>query len=99
MLMKIGRASCRKRLMMDTKVCGQLTSNNTYFSDIWFSGVKTSQEAMSEGVDYCRPVKKIHKDFCLAAFKKVDKRLAGSVISCYEEYSKSSWCRKLMAIG
>ena len=32
-----------KRLMMATKGCGQLASNDTYFSDIWFSGVKTDE--------------------------------------------------------
>ena len=33
--------ACMKRLVMDTKVCDQLTSNDTYFPGIWFSGVKT----------------------------------------------------------
>ena len=31
-------AVCMKRLIMAKKGCGQLTSNDTYFSDIWFSG-------------------------------------------------------------
>ena len=56
-----GTAACTKRLMMDTKGYGQLTSNDTYFSDSWFSGVETA-----EGVDYCELAKTIHKGFCLA---------------------------------
>ena len=37
----IGRpTACMKRLDIDTKGCGQLTSNDTYFSDSWFSSVK-----------------------------------------------------------
>ena len=41
-----------KRLMIDTKGCGELKSNYTYFVDIWFSGVKNDYEAMSAGVKY-----------------------------------------------
>ena len=36
----VGTAACTKRLMMDIKGCGQLTSNDNYFPDIWFGGVK-----------------------------------------------------------
>ena len=43
---------CTKTLMMDKKGCGQLTLNNTYFSDSWLSGVKTSEEGVGEGVDH-----------------------------------------------
>ena len=35
-----GTEVCMKRLIMATKRCRQLTSNDAYFSDIWFSGVK-----------------------------------------------------------
>ena len=48
----IGNVVCMKRLMIATKVCGQLTSIHTYFYDICFSGVKTSDEAIAEGVDF-----------------------------------------------
>ena len=41
-----GTAACTKRLLMATKRCGQLTSNDTYFSGSWFSGVKTVDEGM-----------------------------------------------------
>ena len=54
---------------MATKGCDQLTSNDTYFSDSWFSGVKTAEKAMAEGVDYCGPVKTNHKGFCLATLE------------------------------
>ena len=52
--------------MMAKKGCGQLTSKDTYFSYIWFSGVKTAEEAMSEVVYYFRPVKMGNKGFFLA---------------------------------
>ena len=47
-----GTAACMRRLRMDTKGCGQMTSNYTYFSDSWFSGVKTVEEYMALGVNY-----------------------------------------------
>ena len=56
---------------MDTKGCGQLTSRDTYFADSLFGGVKISEEAMAKGVDYCRPVKMIHKGFCIATLEKL----------------------------
>ena len=36
-----------------------------YFSDIWFSVVKASEELMDEGVYYYGLVNMSHKDFCL----------------------------------
>ena len=86
-----GTVVCINILAMDTKGCGQLTSNDTYFADSWFSSIKIDEEVMAEGVDYCGPVKTIHKGFCLSYVRKVDERLAGRVISCYEDYSKISW--------
>ena len=58
-----GTTEFMKRLMVATNECYQLTSNDTYFSDIWFSGVKTAEGAMVEGVDYCVPVNTSHKVF------------------------------------
>ena len=46
-----GNESCTKILMMDTRGCVQLISNNTYFDDSWLSGVKTAKNVMAEGVD------------------------------------------------
>ena len=40
-----------KRLMMATKGCGHMTSNDTYFSYRWFSSIKMAEEAMATGVD------------------------------------------------
>ena len=44
-----GTAACMKILAIATKGCGQLTSNNTYFSDSWFSSVKTAEEMAAAG--------------------------------------------------
>ena len=55
---------------MAKKWCGQLASNDTYFDGIWFSGMKTSEEAMDEGVDFYGPVKTSHKGFCLSTLEK-----------------------------
>ena len=54
-----------KRLAIDTEGCGKLTSNETYFSDSWFSSIKTAEEMAVEGVDYCGPSKISHNGFCL----------------------------------
>ena len=62
-----------KRLAIATKWCGQLTSNDTYFADSWFSSVKTSDEMETAGVDYCGPVKMSHKGFCLITLEKLMK--------------------------
>ena len=58
-----GTAACMKILMISKKSCGQLTSNDNYFVDSWFSGVKTAEKAMDLGVNYCGPVKTIHRVF------------------------------------
>ena len=58
---------------MATKGYDQMTSKDTYFSGIWFSGVKTAKGEMAEGVDYCGPAKTSHKGFCLATFYKLTK--------------------------
>ena len=55
---------------MDNKGCGQLTSNDTYFADSWFSSVKTSDESRAEGGDYCGLEKTIHVGFCLSTLEK-----------------------------
>ena len=46
-----GNSACTKKIIMDIKVCGQLTSNCTYFDDICFSGVETDDETMAEVVE------------------------------------------------
>ena len=62
-----------KRPWIANKGCGQLTSNDTYFVDIWFNSVKTDKEAMGAGVNYCGPVKMSHKGFCLDTLEKLVK--------------------------
>ena len=66
-----------KRLAIATKGCGQLISNNTYFSDSRFSYVKTAEEMAAAGVDYCGPVKTNHKGFCLDTLEKLMKDWTG----------------------
>ena len=58
-----GTTACMKRLAISTKGCGQLTSNDTYFSDSWFSSVPTDEEMAAVGVNYCGPGKTSHKVF------------------------------------
>ena len=58
-----GTEACIKIRMMAKKGCGQLTSNDTYFYEIWFNGVKTAEEAMDLGVNFCGLAKKGHKGF------------------------------------
>ena len=65
-----GTAVCMKRLAISTKGCGQLTSNNTYFADSWFSSVKTAEEMAAAGANYCGTVKTSHKGICLATLEK-----------------------------
>ena len=58
---------------MATKGCVQMTSNDTYFADSWFSGVKTYEDVMAKGVDYCGPVNTSRKGFCLATLENLMK--------------------------
>ena len=75
-----GTSVCVKRLAIATKGCVQLTSNDTYFANRWFSSVKTAEEMAAAGVNYCRPVKTIHKGFCLATLEKLMKYWPGGYI-------------------
>ena len=63
--------SVHEEKTMTTKGWVQLNSNDTYFSDIWFSGVKTAEKKIAEGVYYCGLVKTIHKGFCLDKLEKL----------------------------
>ena len=42
-----------------------MSPNDNLFYDIWFRGLKTAEESITEGVDYCGPVKKTQKVFLL----------------------------------
>ena len=72
-----GTTACMKSLAIATKGCGQLTSNDTYFANNWFSYVKTAEEMASVGVNYCRTLKMIHKGFCLTTLEKLMKDWPG----------------------
>ena len=84
---------------MDTKGCGQMASNDTHFSDIWFSGVKTAGEVMAEGVDHCGPAKTIHKGFCLATLEKLMKYWPGESYLVMKSTPIVPGGRPLMTIG
>ena len=63
---------------MNSKNVMQNNQNNvnnirTVFMMMRFSVVKTTDEVMTEGVDYCGPVKMSHKGFCLATLEKLMK--------------------------
>ena len=62
-----GTTTCMKRLSIATKRRGQLTSNDTKFSDSWFSYVKTTEDMAAAGVNCCRTVKTSHKVFFLSS--------------------------------
>ena len=66
-----------KILPIATKGFGQMTSNDTYFDDIWFTSIKTSEEMKAAGVDYCRLAKTSHKGFYLATLEKLMKYWPG----------------------
>ena len=88
-----------KILAMDTKRCGQLTSNDTYFTDNWFSGVKTAEKAMAAGVDYCRPVETSHKGICLATLEKLMKYWPGGSYLVMKSNQRVPGGRPIMDIG
>ena len=76
-----------------------LTSNVTHFSNRWFSGVKTADEAMAEGVDHCGPVKTIHKELCLAALEKFMKDCLGGSYLVMKIATRVPGDRPLFFIG
>ena len=51
------------RIMKATKGCSQMSQNNTFFDDIWFSEVKTAEDKNADVVDYFRLAKTSHKGF------------------------------------
>ena len=55
--------ACTRRIIKGTKGCGQLSSNENYFSDIWFIGLKNDEGKTNERVDCCRLVKTSNKGF------------------------------------
>ena len=94
-----GNAACMKIISTATKGCGQLTSNDTYFVDIWFSSVKTAKEAMDGEVNYCGPVKTINKGFCLATLENLMKDWLGGSYLVMKITPRVTGGIKLLAIG
>ena len=58
-------------IIVAKKLCSQLVSNDIYFYCSCFSGVKTDEEVMAEGLYSCGTVKKIYKGFCIATLEKL----------------------------
>ena len=94
-----GSTTCMRRIAIFTKGCGQLTPNDTYFADIWFSSVKTAEEAMAAGVDYCGPVNTSHKGFCLAMLENLMKDWPGGSYLVMRITPRVPVGRPLLAIG
>ena len=94
-----GTTACMKRIAIDTKGCGQLTSNDTYFSDSWFSSVKTSEEMAATGVNYCGLAKTIHKGFYLAMLEKLIKDWPGGSYLVIKSTPRFTGERPLLAVG
>ena len=88
-----------KRLGIATKVSVQLISNDTYFADMCFSSVKTADEAMAAGFNYCGPVKTSHKGFFLATFEKLMKDFRGRSYIVMKSTPRFPGGRPLLAIG
>ena len=84
---------------MATKGYVQLASNYTYFSDSWFSGVTTAEEALAKGVNYYGPVKNIEKGFCLDTLEKLMKYQPVGSYLVMKSTPKFPDGRPLMAIG
>ena len=59
-----GTADYMKIIMNTTKYLGKLSSNDTFFYDIWFIRVKIVGEANAQVVDQCGPLKTGHKVLC-----------------------------------
>ena len=73
--------ACMGRIIKATKGCGQLSSNDTFFADIWFRIVKALLEENTEGEYYYGPLKTSYKGFFLATLGKLLKEfLEGSHI-------------------
>ena len=61
--------------------------------------MKSSEEAISEGVHYCGPVNMIHKCFCIYKLEKITKDWYGGSYLVMKSTPKVPGDRPLMAIG
>ena len=64
-------------IIVAKKLCSQLVSNEIYFDCSCFSGVKTDEEVIAEGLYSCGTVKKIYKGFCIATLEKLIRYYTG----------------------
>ena len=80
-----GTAACTRRLAIATKGWGQLTSNDTYFADSWFSSVKNCWGDCGCRSRLLRAGEDKPHGILFSYVRKVDERLAVRVISCFEE--------------
>ena len=95
----LGTAVCMKILAIAAKECGQLTSNDTYFSDKWFGYVKTAEEVMDTGFDYYGPVKISHKVFFIAKLENLMKDWPEWSYIVMKSTQRVPYERPLLAIG
>ena len=95
----VDTAECMKILVMAAKGCGQLSSNDTYCYNSWFSGVKITEESMAAGVDYCGPLKTSHKGSCLDTVGKLMKYWPGWSYLVMKSTPIVPGGRPLMTIG
>ena len=94
-----GINACMKRLSITNKGYGQLTSNDTYFADSWFSSVKNAEEMAAAGVAYYGTVKTSHKDVCLATLEKLVKDWPGGSYLVMKITPRFTGGRPLLALG
>ena len=87
-----------KRLYIATEGCGQITSNDTYFSGIWFSSAKTSDEEMAVGVNYFGTEKMSHKVFFLARLEILMKYCPGGSYLVMKSTPRFTGERLILAI-
>ena len=88
-----------RRILIATKGCGKMTSNCTLFTDSWFSSVKTAEEAMAAGVNYCGPAKMIHKGFCIATLENLMEDWPGGSYLVMKSTQRVPGGKPLLAIG
>ena len=84
-------AECIKGINNSGKGCGQLSSNDTLFSDSLFRGVKKTGGEKCRGGILLRACEYKSKGILPIYVGKVIERVDGRVSSCYEECSNSSW--------
>ena len=87
-----------KIIVKATEGCGKLSSNETLFSNSWFSGVKKTGGVMDEGVYYCGLAKTSQKLFCLDTLEKSTKEWPGGSHLVMKSTSRVTGDRPLMAI-